>query len=582
MTPSPESKSVTRLDPIRVEVLRYAFLSAAEEMKINLGRAAHNPIIYEVLDFSCGIFDRRCRIIAQADGLPAFLGHLSAAVRCVVDDVGRDSLRPGDIYLINDTYAQGTHLNDVTTIEPVFHDDEVVAFVATRAHWLEIGAIAPGGSIETTDILQEGLRLRSVRLYREGRLDESVWRLIEYNIRHKENMLGDLRAQIAASRTGTQRMRELVTRYGIETIETVIEEIIEQGERRARAAVRAMRDGVYTATGWLDDDCRGNGPIRVNVRATIEGDEVEVDFDGTSPANEGPVNAPYLATLCCCRIAMKALTDPSRPATEGDFAPLTVRTPSGSMVSAEYPAPTFVIASAMIIMIDLVFRALAQAVPGRAMGGHYGNLSAYTLFGTEPRSERLYIAQEPLYGGWGATDFRDGENALIAMVNGDCRVLSAETLEARFPLRMERYELRCDSGGAGRHRGGLGTIRDLTPLAHEAYLMALSDRNVDPPWGVDGGRAAEPCTVVIDPGGERHETIRKCQARPIAPGTVISLRAGGGGGYGDPFERDPALVAKDVRAGYVSIEAARRDYGVVLDAQSFSVDEEATWRTRSA
>jgi N-methylhydantoinase B len=571
-----------RIDPIHVEVLRHAFISAAEEMKINLGRTAHNPIIYEVLDFSCGIFDRRCRTIAQADGLPGFLGHLGIAVQRVVDDVGEDALRPGDIYLINDPYEQGTHINDVTTVEPVFHDGELVTFVVTRAHWLDIGAIDPGGSIETTDIVQEGLWLRSVRLYEEGELNESVWRIIEYNIRYRESMLGDLRAQVAASRTGAQRMREIVARYGATEIEAAIEEIIRQGEQRTRAAVSAMRDGVYESEGWLDDDCRGNGPLRIKVRATVDGDEVEIDLDGTGPVNEGPVNAPLPATLCCCRIALKALTNPDRPATEGDFAPLRVKAPPGSMVAAEYPAPNFVIASLLIILIDLVTQALSQALPDKAMGGHYGNLSAYTLFGDDPDTGKLYIAQEPLYGGWGATAQRDGESALVAMVNGDCRVLSAETLEARFPLRMERYELRRDSGGPGRHRGGLGTIRDLRPLRHQSHLMALSDRKTDPPWGIAGGRPAEHCTTVVDADGERPEVVAKTQARPLPDGMLVSLRTGGGGGWGEPLERDAEAVRRDVEAGYVSVEPARRDYGVALDPDTLAVDLEATAELRRA
>jgi len=580
MAGSGTSAPNTALDPIQVEILRHAFLAAAEEMKINLGRTAYNPIIYEVLDYSCGIFDRHCRTIAQADGLPGFLGHLGLAVRRVVDDVGEDRLRAGDIYLINDPYEQGTHVNDVTTVEPVFHDEELMAFVVTRAHWLDIGAIAPGGSIETTDIVQEGLWLRSIRLYEEGVLNESVWRMIEYNIRYQKSMLGDLRAQVASSRTGALRMREIVSRHGAGAVDGAIEEIIRQSEERARAGVRAMHDGVYEAEGQLDDDCLGNGPLHIKVRVTVEGDEVLVDLGGTGPMNVGPVNAPLPATLCCCRIALKAFTNPHGPATEGDFAPLRVTAPEGSMVAAVYPAPTFVISSLSIILIDLVARAMAQAIPGHAMGGHYGNLAAYTLFGDDPDTGALYIQQEPLYGGWGATADRDGENALIVMVNGDCRVLPAETLEARFPLRMERYELRQDSGGPGRQRGGLGTIRDLRPLRHQSHLMALNDRSVDPPWGIDGGRPAAHCVAVLDVDGPEPITIGKAQGRPIPAGMVVSLRTGGGGGYGDPLERATAAVLGDVLAGYVSVEAAERDYGVVIDPLALTIDRTATQRLR--
>ncbi len=260
------------LDAVQLEVLRHAFLSAADEMKINLARTAYNPIIYEILDFSCGIFDRRCRTVAQADGLPSFLGNLGHAVQCVVDDVGEDRLRPGDLYLLNDPYAQGMHINDVTTVEPVFVDDALVGFAATRAHWLDIGASDPGGSITTTDVQQEGICLRSVQLYREGELDESVLRIIRHNIRMPEAMLGDLRAQIASSRTGAARLGEIVHRHGRETTELAIATMIDQSERRVRAGIRALRDGRFEAEGWLDDDCQGNGPLRCRVAVTIHGD----------------------------------------------------------------------------------------------------------------------------------------------------------------------------------------------------------------------------------------------------------------------------------------------------------------------
>jgi N-methylhydantoinase B len=569
------------IDPVRVEILRHAFLSVADEMKIVLARTAHNPIIYDVLDFSCGVFDRDCRMIAQADGLPVFLGNLAAAVRAVVEDIGFDRFRPGDLYLINDPYVMGLHVNDVTTVEPVFHEGELVAFVSTRAHWLDIGGKDPGGSIDCTDIVQEGLWLRSVALYREGRLDQSVWRIIEYNVRYTKNMLGDLRAQVAASRTGQARFSEVVARHGWPAVETAIDELLRRGEQRARAAIAAMPDGVYEAEACLDDDCLGHGPLRVAARVTIARDELTVDLTGSSPQNVGPVNCGLPGALAACRIAFKAITSPDTLATEGDFAPLHLVVPEGSMFNARYPAPTFVWGPALILLTDVVVRALGQAVPERAVAAHYGSLCGFILFGADPRTGGLYIQQEPEVGGWGASPGADGESALIFVVDGDTRNLPAEVLESRFPLRLERYELRRDSGGAGRRRGGLGIVRDYRVLGHEAFMTCVMDRSACPPWGLDGGRdGAHDLVVVERPGGDRSEHLKGRRVAVPAGGT-ISVRTGGGGGYGDPFDRPLEAVRQDVLRGYVSLEAARDEYGVAFDPATRQVDQDVTDRLRA-
>ena len=567
-------------DPIQVEVIRHAFLGVAEEMKIVLARTAHNPIIYEVLDFSCGLFDRECRTISQADGLPMFLGNLSAAVRCLVADVGRDALRAGDVYLFNDPYAQGTHVNDVTTIAPAFDGDELIGFACTRAHWLDIGGKDPGGSIDCTDVVQEGLWLRSIRLYNAGQLDTSVWRLLEHNIRTAPRMLGDLRAQVAASRTGVEGFAAVFARHGARATDVAVAEIMRQGEQRARAAIGAMREGVYEAEGCLDDDCIGNGPLEIRVRVTVGGGEIEIDLTGSSPQNPGPVNAPYAATLCACRIALKAMTNPHIPATEGDFQPLRLIVPAGSMFDARYPAPTFMYHTHLIVLIDLIVKALAQADPSKAIAGHYGNLFGFILVGDDPDTGEMYIQQEPEYGGWGARSDGDGESALIFVINGDCRVIPAEVIEGRFPLRLERYELRVDSGGPGRWRGGLGTIRDFRVLDHDANMTVITDRSICPPWGLDGGLPAQPCQALVTANG--HTSVHaKARYAPVLPDTLISLRTGGGGGYGDPQDRPAEDVRADVVRGYVSRQSAAEHYGVSIDADTLEIDARETEQLRA-
>jgi N-methylhydantoinase B len=571
----------TGIDPVTTEVVRHAFIAAADEMKINLMRTAYNPIIYEVLDFSCGVFDAEARMIAQADGLPIFLGNLSAAVRCVIDDIGRDNLRPGDIYLFNDPYAQGNHVNDLTTVMPIFDQDgELAAFGSTRAHWLDIGGKDPGGSIDSTDIVQEGLWFRSVQLYDEGRLNESVWRIIEYNVRYTKNMLGDLRAQVAASRTGELRMGEILRRHGRATCDAAVEEIIRQGEQRVRAALSELEDGTYSASSCLDDDCLGHGPLEVHVTATVDGDELTLDLTGSSGTNPGPVNCGLPATLAACRIALKALTNPDVPASEGDFEPLRLVVPDDSMFNAKYPAPTFMYGTHLILLTDVVVRALSEADPQRAIAAHYGNLSGFMVVGVHPETAQMFIHQEPEVGGWGATADRDGENAMIFVADGDTRNIQAEVLESRFPLRLERHELRRDSGGPGRNRGGLGICREYRVLGDETRMTCIMDRSICPPWGLAGGRAAEHDRVIVDPATPDEAMHMKAMRVPLAAGALASVQTGGGGGYGDPLERDPERVLADVIAGYVSPESARESYGVVLEDGASAVDRAETAECR--
>jgi N-methylhydantoinase B len=568
------------VDPVQVEIVRHGFIAAADEMKLNLARTAYNPIIYEVLDFSCGLFDAQSRMVAQADGLPIFLGALGTAVRCVCRDVGLDAFRPGDIYLFNDPYEQGNHINDVTTVQPVFDAaGELAGFASTRAHWLDIGGKDPGGSIDCDDIVQEGLWLRSIRLYHEGRRDENVWRIIQYNVRNTENMLGDLRAQVAASRTGVQRMSEIFRRHGRGATDAAIATMIDRSERRARASIAAMKDGTYNAHSYIDNDCRGSDPVRVEVTAVVDGDQLNIDLAGSGPQMPGPINCGLPAALASCRIALKALAAPDTPANEGDFAPLTLVAPDDCIFNARYPAPTYLYGK---MLTEVVLAAIVGAAPDRTIAGNYDDLAGFMLVGGDAAGGEQWIHQEPEPGGWGASAHGDGESALIFIGDGDARNIPAEIVEARYPLRMERHELRRDSGGPGHHRGGLGIVREYRLLGEPATLLCVMDRTLFPPWGLEGGDNGVPDRVVLT-APDRDEQLVPPQTNhmPIPAGSLVSVRTGGGGGWGDPLTRDAAAVHADAVAGYVSREAAERDYGVVLDAGTLAVDEHATAARRA-
>ncbi len=574
------SKRAT-VDPITLEVLRHGFVAASNEMRINLMRTSYNPIIYEVLDFSVGVFDSKGDMIAQAAGLPIFLGNLGAAVKTIIGDVGRETIRTGDVYMINDTYTTGSHLNDVTVVSPVFAGGTLMGFTASRAHWLDMGGKSPGGSSDTTDVFQEGLRLRSIQLYKEGVVNRSVMQILHDNVRWPEAHMGDLRAQIAAARTGEARFLELITRFGKDTVQAFIDELLRQGEEAVRQAIAKMPDGVYEADGYLDNDGVGSEHIHIKAKVVISGDEMTVDLSGSSDQCGGPLNCGYAASVAGCRVALKCVTDPLSPVNEGNFAPLKVIAPPGSMFNVQPPGSAFLYGVSLNVLIDVILKALEPALVGSIPAAHYGDMDGFMIYGKNPETGRDFIQQEPEGGGWGAFPDRDGENVMIFISDGDTRNVPVEVVESKFPLRIERYELRQDSGGPGKFRGGLGHYRDYRVLADEAYTTAIMDREFCPPWGLRGGKAAASDYVLINPGAKDEKKIMKITGYRLKKGDLVSVRSGGGGGYGDPFERDPEMVRLDVVRELVSMEAAREQYGVVLDKRTLAVDEAATRRLRA-
>lgn len=571
---------MNKIDPIKLEVLRHGFISAAEEMKTNLMRTAYNPVIYEILDFSCGIFDKNFRMIAQADGLPIFLGNLSAAVKTVAEDIGEKNFKPGDLYLINDPYKTGTHVNDVTTVVPIFENNIIIGYCSSRAHWLDIGSKDPGGSIDTTDVVQEGLWLRSVKLYDQGKLNKSIWRIIENNVRYQKNMMGDLRAQIASSRTGEKRLQEIFKKHGHKLSKLAIATMIYQGSKRASEAVKLIPNGVYKSKVLLDNDVVTNNPVVANIKVTINNSKMTIDLSGSSSANKGPLNCCYPSALAACRIAFKCLTAPDVPVTEGDFHPLKLIAPKGSMYNAEYPSPMYMYGSVLIILVDGIIKALSKALPNKVIAGHYGNLSGVTIVGNDPKTDEMFIHQEPEVGGWGASKSADGENALIFHCDGDTKNIPAEVIESRFPLLITRHELRIDSGGKGKFRGGLGIIRDYKILKNYAHVTSMMDRELCPPWGLFGGGDGKHCEMnTIDKKNNKKKYMKKMRLL-IDSNTTVSINTGGGGGWGNPLKRSPESVREDVLNEYISIESAIKDYGVSINPKTKQINYNQTKKMR--
>jgi N-methylhydantoinase B len=467
----------------------------------------------------------------------------------------------------------GTHLNDATIFGPIFWRDRLVGFSATRAHWLDVGGKDPGGPMDSREIYQEGMRWAPTRIYNGGEPREDIIDLLRRNGRFGYSLVGDMNAQVAACRTGETRFQAVLDRYGYDTYLEARNEIYRQSEQLEREAVAAIPDGTYRAEGFLDDDGLGHGPIPVKLRIDVEGDQMAIDLEGSSPQMEGPVNCGFAQTVSACRVAFKLLINPDRPVDGGTFKTLDVKAPEGSIFDAQEPAACQWYFSSLGLLIDLVVTALAPALPADVAAAHFGDSMVMFLSGRDPRrGDQPFLHVMPHAGGWGGFEGGDGEDGLINNVNGGFKDYPVEVFEVKYPAMIRRYGFRPDTGGPGRFRGGCGLYRTFE-VGPEARLYLWFERSVTCAWGLFAGREAVGPDVVVNPGRDDERHMLKANAHPLAPGSVVELLTGGGGGFGNPLERDPERVRADVRDGYVSIEAAQRDYGVVLDPDTLDVLE---------
>lgn len=562
-------------DTVTLEIIRGKLLAVADEMGVVVARTSMSPVIYEVLDFACGIVDDKAQVISQTNGITVFTGTFAGHVQSVMRKfAGR--MRPGDIYMTNDPYSGGTHLSDVAVIKPVFVDGEVLAYAITVAHWTDIGGKVAGSlPIDATENLHEGLRFTGLRIYREDERCEDLVDLIAANTRLPKYSLGDLNASLAAARIADTRLQEICAKYGVQRARDAFEHMLTTSERSSRAAVMALPDGVYEAEDVIDVDGTSGGQLPVRVRVRIQDDEITVDFTGSSPQTAGPVNCTRGALLSAIKTAFKALVDPHQPGNEGWFKPINVVVPDGTVFSARHPTPTGWYFEAACHAAELIWKALAPIAPHRYGAGSYLSLCATVVSGTEPETGEPFVLVEPHMGGWGAGRGQDGTSALIGLMDGDTYNYSVELLEAKYPVRCHRYALNTQGGaGAGRHRGGFGTVRDYEILARDGFVYASLGRSIEQPWGfAGGGKGSNNYVEVKSNGGVRRSA--RLPPTTIKPGEVFSIVTGGGGGYGDPLTRPAADVLADVLDGYISAERARADYGVVIRADH-SVDQDAT------
>ena len=547
-------------DPVTVEIIRNALSSAADDMNASLIRSAYTPVIYEGGDCVVALLDDQHQVLGQSAGLPIFLGNLETCTIATEETFGRDVWQPGDVWILNDSYLGGTHLNDVTIFGPVFVDETLIGFTASRAHWIDVGAKDPGGSMDSTSIFQEGLRLGPQKLVERGRPVHAVMDTIARNVRFPYPTTGDMHAMIACIEMGQTRLAEIVDRFGLETVRAARDDIFEQTERFERAAITAIPDGVYEAEGFLDNDGIDlETPIRVHLRITVAGDSIDFDVRESADQTVGPVNCGVAQTISACRVGYKLLISPDVPGNGGSFRPMTVQVREGSVFGAVAPAACQWYFSHLGLLIDLVAQALAPALPSQVAAASHGDSMIVMLAGHDPRVGRDYVSLEATLGGWGAWHGSDGESALINNVNGSLKDLPIEVFESRFPLRIRDYALREDSAGAGRWRGGVGVVREYEAL-HDCTISLWFERSVTPPWGLQGGSAGVGPEVIVNPGTAEERRLLKCNGLRLRRGDRVRCLTSGGGGYGDPAERDRDAVAADLAAGLVSRDAAASVY----------------------
>jgi N-methylhydantoinase B len=539
-------------DPVTVEVIRNAFNSVAAQMNNNLARSAYTPIIYEMKDCSVGIFDADARLLGQSPGLPIFLGNLEAAIEVTTEHFGGPAVyRRGDVYVVNDSYLTGSHLNDVSVFSPVFHDGDLVGFCATKAHWLDIGAKDPSQAMDATEIYQEGYRLGPTHLYVAGEPATETIDFLTRNSRLPRSIWGDMHAQIAACRTGEQQLHALYERFGADTVRAAADAIFAQSERLDREAVARVRNGVYRAEGVMDSYGPGGEPVPVKVAVTVAGDEITIDLSGSSAQTPGCLNCGLAQTISGARLAFKFLFNPDVPVTGGTFRNLRVVAEENSIFDAQEPAACQYYYPHLGLMIDLFIRALAPALPEAVVAGQPADPMNIMFTGRNPRTGERFVCGEATAVGWGAHAQGDGTNALINYGGGDLKNFPVEVVESLYPIRIHRYGLWSNSGGAGKHRGGLGVVREYETLVDDVDLSLWFERTRTPGWGLFGGDEGRATSVLVDRGDGATE-ILKVNRLPLPRGARVVVRTGGGGGYGDRAERDTDALERDVVDGYVS------------------------------
>ena len=565
------------IDPITFEVIRNGLDTLVDEMALTVMRTAHSGVVKDAMDYSTAFCDRNGQVVAQGLTIVCHLGSFPDAVASVIEKYG-DTMVEGDVFILNDPYGSGgIHLPDIYVIQPVFVDGEPEGFAGVIAHHTDVGGIVPGSnSTDSTEIYQEGLRIPTLRLYDRGEPVEAMFTLLAANVRVPDKVLGDLRAQIAAARTGERGLVRLTDRYGAQAVRRYMDVLIDHSEHLAREEIEALPDGTYRATGYIDADNVPDGPLVLQVAVTIDGDRVVADFEGSTSQMKAGINSPLPFTKAAVYGALRLLMDPGIPNSAGYTRLIDVRTPLASVVNPVLPAACGARGITGFRIMDTVLAALAQAVPDKVPADGEGGNTIISIGGHTTAGGFAYV--DLFAGARGARPTGDGPDG-VAHPAANISNTPVEIAEVESPVRIEEYGLLPDSGGAGKYRGALSEVRSVRCLADEALLQLRSDKRAHPPFGLQGGSPGSPSYNILNPGdGQR--LLATMGTAPMLHGDLIRHELASGGGWGDPLERDPAMVLADFLDEKVTADHARQVYGVVIDPDAQQVDTEATKQLR--
>jgi len=578
------SKSDPALDPVTLAVIQNGLIQVCNEMDLAFVRSAFSPVISEALDRSDGIYDREDgSLIAQGDlGLPVFVGTMQFGTREVIRRAG--DIRPGDMYIVNDPYLGGTHLMDVRFVKPFFYRGELFSWLANTGHWPDTGGAVPGGfSANATEVEQEGLRLPPVKLFKEGVMDEEILSIILSNIRIADQRIGDIKGQAAALTVGERRLTLLLDRYGRDTVEAAITELRARAEQQMRAKIAQIPDGTYEGQAFVDSDGVVDEPLKIAMKIEKKGDGLKFDMSGSSPPCMGPMNSVIATTKSSVYLAIKHIF-PDVPINAGTFAPLDIIEPRGTFLYAEYPRPVSGCAAEVSQRIaEAVFNALTPAIPDLLFAAPAGTSGNFALGGHDPKTDRSYVLYLISGGGYGGSMDGDGISNGCSTI-GISKTTPIEIVEQRYPVLIEEYALHEGSGGAGEARGGFGVTYKVKLRRGDARASFVMDHGRTGPQGALGGRDGGVNKVVVERGGVAYHPphLSKDQGILITEDDTVTVSTPGGGGFGDPYLRDPKLVAADVAKEYYTVAEVRGLYGVVLDPKTFAVDAKATKAERAA
>ena len=568
----------TEIDPITFALIRNALDSLVDEMAYTVVRTARSEIVKDVMDFSTAFCDRNGRMMAQGKTIALHLGAVPDAIETVLSMYG-DDLQPGDVIILNDPYMGGMHLPDIFMFKPVFYKGQLEGFAVSITHHTDVGGRVPGSNAsDSTEIFQEGIRIPPLKLYKKGVENDTIFRMIERNVRVPDLVIGDLYAQLAACTVGEREYLNLVKRYGPEVVSLYMEELLNYAERLTREEIRKWPNGCYKFVDYMDDDGFQEEPIPIHVTLTVHDDSITVDYEGTSPQVKGAINPTFSFTKSCTYLSVLCVLDQSIPNNVGVFRAIEVKAPKGSLLNPESPAPVAARATTGYRVVDTMFGALAKVVPERIPAAGEGGNTVVCIGGYD-ESRKPFIIVDMICGAWGGRPYKDGIEA-ITNPSQNLSNTPVEVLEAKHPVRIESYSFISDSCGAGQYRGGLGIAREYRLLNKEATLQRRADRIKIAPYGLAGGRPGRKSLNILNPDSESQNLPGKV-SMDMHKNEVIRHEQAGGGGFGDPFRRDPELVAKDVFNEKITIEYAQREHGVVINPTTLKVDVKETTRLRT-